>query len=47
MSSAAEASEAVKALHGKDMGGRDMVVNIAKPMESRPPRSGGYGNSRY
>ncbi len=47
MSSPAEAAAAVKALHGQDMGGRDMVVNIAKPMESRPPRSGGYGGSRY
>jgi RNA recognition motif-containing protein len=43
MSSAAEAQAAVAALHGSDLGGRDMVVNIAKPMESRPPRSGGGG----
>lgn len=47
MSTAAEANAAVKALHGQDMGGRDMVVNIAKPMEARPPRSGGYGGNRY
>ncbi len=47
MSTAAEANAAVKALHGQDLGGRDMVVNVAKPMEARPPRAGGYGGSRY
>lgn len=47
MSTAAEANAAVKALHGQDLGGRDMVVNIAKPMEARAPRSGGYGGNRY
>jgi RNA recognition motif-containing protein len=47
MSTAAEADAAVKALHGQDLGGRDMVVNIAKPMEARAPRSGGYGGNRY
>ena len=47
MSTAAEASAAVQALHGQDMGGRDMVVNIAKPMEARAPRAGGYGGNRY
>jgi len=47
MSTAAEAKAAVEALHGRDMGGRDMVVNIAKPMEARPPRTGGYGGNRY
>jgi hypothetical protein len=25
------------------MGGRDLTVNIARPMEPRAPRSGGYG----
>jgi RNA recognition motif-containing protein len=47
MSTAAEASAAVQALHGQDLGGRDMVVNIAKPMEARAPRAGGYGGNRY
>ena len=47
MSTAAEANAAVEALHGRDMGGRDMVVNIAKPMEARAPRAGGYGGNRY
>ena len=47
MSSGAEANAAVQALHGQDIGGRDMVVNIAKPMEPRAPRAGGYGANRY
>lgn len=47
MSTEAEAIAAVEALHGQDLGGRDMVVNIAKPMEARPPRTGGYGGNRH
>jgi len=40
MATAAEATAAIAALHGHDLGGRDMVVNIAKPMEARAPRAG-------
>jgi RNA recognition motif-containing protein len=47
MASAAEATAAIDALHGQDLGGRDMVVNVAKPMEPRAPRAGGYGGNRY
>jgi RNA recognition motif-containing protein len=47
MATAAEATAAIQALHGQDLGGRDMVVNLAKPMEARPPRAGGYGGNRY
>lgn len=47
MSTAAQASAAVAALHGRDMGGRDMVVNVAKPMEARPARAGGWGGNRF
>ena len=47
MATAAEATAAIEALHGQDLGGRDMVVNIAKPMEARAPRAGGYGGNRY
>ncbi len=43
MSSAEEAQAAIEGLHGKNMGGRDLTVNIARPMEARPPRSGGFG----
>lgn len=38
MSSAAEATAAIGGMHGKDMDGRDLVVNEAKPMEPRAPR---------
>ena len=48
MSSPAEANAAIQGLHGQAIGGRDMVVNEAKPMEPRAPRSGGYGiGNRY
>jgi RNA recognition motif-containing protein len=46
MSSSEEADAAVRGLNGKSVGGRDMNVNIARPMEARPPRSGGYGDAR-
>ncbi len=46
MSSASEAEAAIQGLNGKNFGGRDLTVNIARPMEARPPRSngGGYNN---
>jgi RNA recognition motif-containing protein len=43
MGSAAEAEAAIQGLHGKNFGGRDLTVNIARPMEARAPRSGGGG----
>lgn len=43
MSNSQEAEAAIQGLHGKNMGGRDLTVNIARPMEARPPRSGGFG----
>ena len=43
MSSAEEAQAAIEGLHGQNMGGRDLTVNIARPMEPRAPRSGGFG----
>ena len=43
MGSDAEAQAAIAGVHGQNMGGRDLVVNEARPMEPRPPRSGGYG----
>lgn len=42
-----EAAEAViQALHGKQVDGRAMTVNEARPREERPPRSGGGGGYR-
>lgn len=46
MGSAAEATAAIAGLHGQDLGGRDMVVNLARPMEPRAPRAGGFGGPR-
>jgi RNA recognition motif-containing protein len=43
MGSDAEAQAAIQALHGQQQGGRALVVNEARPMEARPPRSGGGG----
>jgi uncharacterized membrane protein YgcG len=43
MGSDAEAQAAIKGMNGQSFGGRDLVVNEARPMEPRPPRSGGYG----
>lgn len=43
MSTSQEAEEAIRGLNGQNMGGRDLTVNIARPMEARPARSGGYG----
>ncbi len=31
-----EANAAIEALNGKDMGGRDLKVSLAKPREARP-----------
>lgn len=43
MGSDAEAQTAINAMNGQQFGGRGLVVNEARPMEPRPPRSGGGG----
>ena len=43
MGSDAEAQAAISGMNGQSMGGRSVVVNEARPMEARPPRSGGFG----
>ena len=43
MASDAEAQAAINGMNGQPMGGRSIVVNEARPMEPRPPRSGGGG----
>ncbi|MBF5005032.1 RNA recognition motif domain-containing protein [Diaphorobacter caeni] len=43
MASDAEAQAAINGMNGQPMGGRSVVVNEARPMEPRPPRSGGGG----
>jgi hypothetical protein len=42
MGSDAEAQAAINGMNGQPLGGRSVVVNEARPMESRP-RSGGFG----
>ena len=52
MTSDEEAMKAMEMWNGKDFGGRTLTVNEARPMEARPPRTGGDrggyggGNSR-
>lgn len=43
MGSDAEAQAAIQGMNGQPLGGRNIVVNEARPMEARPPRSGGFG----
>jgi len=38
-----EANRAVEMFHGKDLGGRALTVNIARPREERPAGGGGGG----
>jgi len=53
MSTEAEAQQAIKELNGKDMGGRPLMVNAARPREERPrnsfdsSRQQGNNRSRY
>ena len=52
MSTPEEAEAAANALNGKDVDGRQLTVNEARPMEDRPrrdfngPRRGGFGGPR-
>jgi cold-inducible RNA-binding protein len=43
MGNDAEAQAAINGMNGQQIGGRGLVVNEARPMEPRPPRSGGFG----
>ena len=43
MASDAEAQAAINGMNGQPLGGRSIVVNEARPMEPRPPRTGGFG----
>src|SRR5512136_463285 len=43
MESKEGADAAIQALNGKEIDGRALTVNEARPREERPPRSGGGG----
>jgi len=45
MSTTEEAQKAIEALNGKELGGRPLTVNIARPREERP--GGGEGRRSY
>jgi len=47
MSSAQEAQKAIDASNGKEMDGRALTVNVAKPREERAPGGGGGGRRDY
>ncbi len=50
MGSPEEAERAVEGMNGKDLGGRTLTVNVARPREERPGGGGGgrggYGGGR-
>ncbi len=46
MSSEEEAQKAIEMLNGKELDGRTVTVNEARPMESRPQGGGGFNRPR-
>jgi cold-inducible RNA-binding protein len=46
MSSPEEAQNAIAGLNGRDLGGRSITVNVARPREERPAGGGG-GRREY
>jgi len=47
MGSADEAQKAIEGMNGKDMDGRALTVNVAKPREERSGGGGGGGRREY
>ena len=47
MGSPEEAQKAIDALHGKELDGRALTVNIARPREERPGGGGGGGRREF
>src|ERR1700729_1334425 len=47
MSSEEEAQKAITAMNGKELDGRALTVNIARPREDRPAGGGGGGRREY
>lgn len=46
MSTPEEAQKAIDAMNGKELAGRALTVNIARPREERPAGGGGGGGRR-
>ena len=46
MSTPEEAEKAIQALHGAEVDGRPLTVNVARPREERAPGGGGGGGYR-
>ena len=46
MTNVAEAAKAINGLNGKDLEGRTLIVNEARPRTERPA-GGGYGRQRW
>jgi cold-inducible RNA-binding protein len=47
MSTPEEAKKAIDALNGRELGGRALTVNVARPREERAPGGGGGGRREY
>lgn len=47
MGSAEEAQKAIEGMNGKDVDGRALTVNVAKPREERSGGGGGGGRREY
>jgi cold-inducible RNA-binding protein len=47
MSTPEEAQKAIEGLNGKEMDGRALTVNIARPREERPGGGGGGGRREF
>ena len=46
MSTPEEAQKAIEAMNGKELGGRALTVNIARPREEHPAGGRGFGGGR-
>ena len=46
MSTPEEAQKAIEAMNGRDVDGRALTVNVARPREERPAGGGGGGGRR-
>jgi RNA recognition motif-containing protein len=47
MASAEDAEKAIAGMNGKELDGRALTVNIARPREERPAGGGGGGRREY